>query len=74
MPGDRGGEKAAPADASEPAAAAGEDHELSFRKTVQRYIESAQRERLEDEQKVIRRRPYFLKEYSEYPQGSDVFE
>ena len=78
VPGTTKGE-APPADApvveAEAAgAAAVEDHEEAFRKTVQRYIESAQRERLAEDQKIIRRRPYFLKEYAEFPQGSDVFE
>jgi hypothetical protein len=74
MPGDRGADSAPAPTADAAPAVEGEDQETAFRKTVQRYIESAQRERLAEEKKIIRRRPYFLKEYSEYPQGSEVFE
>ncbi|MCC6144567.1 MAG: hypothetical protein IT368_12240 [Candidatus Hydrogenedentes bacterium] len=47
------------------------DREEQLRQEVRRDIESEMRSRDEDANKVIRREPYFYREYSVYPSGAD---
>lgn len=66
----------APLDPSltQPAAEASADRVESLRSEVRKRIEINQRTIAEAKNDVIRRAPYWYKEYSEYPQGSDAFE
>ena len=67
--GDKGSEPSVDVSASADA-----DREAELRQLVKRHIETAQRTQDEREAELIRRHPYFYKEYGVYPGGSDNYE
>jgi len=50
-----------------------EDREAELRRVVRKQIEAAERD-AGQQSRVIRRKPYFYKEYAEYPEGADSAE
>lgn len=48
--------------------------EAELRKLVSSFIQTAERDQEDNQTQVIRRKPYFYKEYAVYPKGPDGFE
>lgn len=67
----KGGGVATPAMIENQEADATESQEQQVTKLTRRYIEGDLRTKPENKNEVLRAHPYWYKEYSEYPQGSD---
>ena len=50
----------------------GQDNEATLREAAQGYIAAASRESQDGRSKVYRARPYFYREYVEYPEGQQI--
>lgn len=50
----------------------GGDHEARLRQAVQEYLAAVSRESQAGRNKVYRARPYFYREYVEYPEGQEI--
>ena len=51
-----------------------EDYEAALRSLVERHIESATRNADSQKGRIVKRKPYFFKEYANYPQGAQNME
>lgn len=70
--GEGHGDKAAVVEEAAPAeAASGEDPEISLRRVVEREIAAADHQSAADPDKLVRRKPYWMKEYVEYPENAN---